>query len=268
LQPKLSPAYFGITDTIYVHSKFGGIAFNKNKDIDIISIKLNSNNIIDQVDSKKVRDNEDFILDTGLNHLIFFADDFGNNGFSSASVNVQLDGNMNNNIFDFKQIKNLGATFIVLKIFMLFDEKSATSFSEKPIEQKVNNTSTETITVNNIQGNNLNRPVKIIGNIVSKSKQLTFAIWDDAVEDGDTISLSINNRWITQGFPVKKKPQFITVTLDPGPNEITFIADNLGSIIPNTSVLEIIDGNKRKTFYIETDFNHSDAVKIFYDVAD
>jgi hypothetical protein len=106
----------------------------------------------------------------------------------------------------------------------------------------------------------------MVGNIISHSQQLTFAIWDDAVEDGDTISLSINGRWITKGYPVLKKPQFITVTLQPGPNLITFVADNLGSIIPNTSVLEIIDGKKRKSFFIETDLFRNNLVNIFYDV--
>jgi hypothetical protein len=95
---------------------------------------------------------------------------------------------------------------------------------------------------------------------------LTFAIWDDAVEDGDSISLRINERWITQGFPVRKKPQFITVNLDPGPNYISFIADNMGSIIPNTSVLEIIDGKRRKSFHIETDLDQNNQVRIYYEL--
>ena len=112
--------------------------------------------------------------------------------------------------------------------------------------------------------NGLKRKNKVIGNSVSNSAQLTFAIWDDAIEDGDTISLSVNGKWIAKGFPVKKKAQFITVTLDPGPNIITFVAENLGSIVPNTSVLEIIDGKKRKSFYIETDLNQNNQIKILY----
>ena len=54
--------------------------------------------------------------------------------------------------------------------------------------------------------------------------------------------------------------------MNPGPNVITFIADNLGTIPPNTSVLEIIDGKKRKSFYIETDMNKNNQIKIFYEV--
>jgi hypothetical protein len=112
----------------------------------------------------------------------------------------------------------------------------------------------------------IQRNTKIIGDLITQNPQLTFAFWDDAVEDGDTISLSINNQWITEDFPVKKKPQFITVSLQPGPNLITFIPKNLGSIPPNTSVLEIIDGKKRKSFYIETDMNLNNQVNIYYDI--
>ena len=107
---------------------------------------------------------------------------------------------------------------------------------------------------------------KLVGSIVATSKQVVLAIWDDAVEDGDSISININGEWIAKGFPVKKIPQFITVTLKPGGNTINFIADNLGSIPPNTSVLEIIDGKKRKSYTLETTVGENNLVKIFYDL--
>ncbi len=264
LQPKTSPAYFGIVDTIFAKTKFGSVKFLNNNDADIISLKLNGNIIVDQIDSKKNRDNEDFILDTGLNILVFFADDFGKNGTSSSSVNIQFDNT--EKILDFKELQNTAATFIVIKIFLKFDEGSITKFDNYPTDMLNNNIGNNTGNNLNNKPSSLNRNSKLIGSIVARSQQITFAIWDDAVEDGDTISLSINDKWITKNFPVLKRPQFITVTLDPGPNVITFVAENLGSIIPNTSVLEIIDGKKRKSFYIETDLNQNNLIKIFYDL--
>jgi hypothetical protein len=154
----------------------------------------------------------------------------------------------------------------VMKVFVQFNESSVThfeSYSEDALNNKINSIPQGK---NNNISTSLNRPGKIIGSIVAKSQQITFAIWDDAVEDGDTISISINDKWITKNFPVLKKPQFITVTLTPGPNVITFVAENLGSIIPNTSVIEIIDGKKRKSFFIETDLNQNNLIKIFYDL--
>ncbi|MEO7047238.1 MAG: hypothetical protein ABI091_18190, partial [Ferruginibacter sp.] len=51
----------------------------------------------------------------------------------------------------------------------------------------------------------------------------------------------------------------------PGENAINFIADNVGSIPPNTSVLEIIDGKKRKAYRLETVPGDNNFVKIYYD---
>jgi hypothetical protein len=67
------------------------------------------------------------------------------------------------------------------------------------------------------------------------------------------------------GISVKKKPQFIKVSLYPGENKIIFIADNLGSIPPNTSILEIIDGKHRKSYMIDTNLGQNNAIKIIYD---
>jgi len=264
LQPKISPCYFGIIDTLFAKTKYGSVKFSSNKTSDIISIKINSNNIVDQIDSKKNRDNEDFLLDTGLNIIVFYTDEFGKNAYSNAAVEMQFD-NLNRSL-DFREAQNIAASFIVMKVFVQFNESSVTrfeSYSEDALNNKIN---TIPQGKNNNLSTSLNRPGKIIGSIVAKSQQITFAIWDDAVEDGDTISISINDKWITKNFPVLKKPQFITVTLTPGPNVITFVAENLGSIIPNTSVIEIIDGKKRKSFFIETDLNQNNLIKIFYDL--
>ena len=111
----------------------------------------------------------------------------------------------------------------------------------------------------------LQRSTTVMGEMETKSAQITLALWDDALEDGDTISLNINGKWLVQGFSVKKTTQFINVRLERGPNKITFIAENLGAVPPNTSVLEIIDGKKRRAFKIETTLTSNNAINIFYD---
>jgi len=267
LEPKASPKYLGLIDTLFSKSNMGAVEFLNNNDLDIVSMKLDNKYIVDQVDSKKRRDNEDFILDTGMNILVFYADDFGKNMASTASANLIFE--RFNYLLDFKSRENLGATFIAVKIYHPYDEEQNTKFQDMStvyfkekdtkdyISNKVNS---------NDASNLLNRTDKVIGNIVSTAQHLDFAIWDDALEDGDSISLSINGKWIVRGFPVKKQPQQLSVTLSPGPNVITFIADNEGSIVPNTAILEIIDGRKRKSFNIETNLRENNVVKIYYDV--
>ena len=264
LKPKVSPVLFGLTDTIFVQSKDGAVKFFGNKDNDIISILLNGKELIDQVDSKKTREDEEFILDTGLNILSFFCDDFGKISPSTAKIRLNFDKAGYD--LDFKQPENEGAAVMSIKIYYQYNKEDFAKFEAGP-------SGTDFIKLYESIANKfppsdsgMRRQAKLVGNITSRSQQLTFAIWDDAVEDGDTISLTINGKWIVQHFPVLKKPQFVTVTLQPGPNLITFVADNLGSIVPNTSVLEIIDGKKRKSYFIETDLLQNNLVNIFYDI--
>ncbi len=257
-------AYYGITDTIFVSPKTGSIHFNKNRDNDIISLQVNGSAVVDQVDSKKDRDDEDIVLDTGLNIICLFADDFGKSHPAGASVALQID---NSSIpMDFNASENLAANYIALRVFRRYSEDEQTQFSQfDPNDPRYQHSFTKRPP--GPSGNNLiTRQNKTIGGLLSRSAELTFAVWDDAVEDGDTISICINERWIVKGFPVLKKPQFIKVKLDPGPNLITFVAENLGSIIPNTTVLEIIDGNKRKSFHVETDLDNNNQIKVLYNL--
>lgn len=251
LDTKLSAAYFGIKDSVFLKRKDGYILFNKNKKIDndTVSIALNGKMIADQVPLNKKREAEEFLLDTGMNVLVVFADNFGKNPPNHGKF--QVDFSYKQWMIDFMQAEDQGSTFIVSRLFYEQDKASITRFASF-----FDSTPTEKI---------LNRESKLLGNLVATSHEITLALWDDAVEDGDSISLNINGNWITRGFPVLKKPQFIKVSLKPGPNSITFVADNLGSIPPNTSVLEIIDGNKRKAFMIDTDMDKNNLVRIFYD---
>jgi hypothetical protein len=264
LQPRYSPLYIGIMDTLFVNTKKLDLKIKINKDNDIVSSRLSQNPVWDQVDSKKEREDEIVVLDTGLNILGFFADDFGKTGYSSASMEIGMENF--SRILNFGVKENQGFTFIAQKIYYRQKEEDITSFDEISIEEKKpGNKSTFSKTKGGKE--NLNeKQIKTIGTLKSRSNKLKFAIWDDAVEDGDTISIMVNDNWIASGLPVKKKPTFIEVSLQPGSNSIVFQADNLGSIVPNTSVVEIIDGKKRKSYFIETDLDHMNRINIIFDV--
>lgn len=187
-------------------------------------------------------------MDTGINYLTLFADNFKKGMPNKAKINTEL-GKKKFSL-DFTDKSEIAATYIIAKLYYDKEQDANTRF------QYVNMTDPEF--------KSLSRNEKLVGSIISSSQQITLALWDDAVEDGDSVSININGTWIARGFPVKKNPQFIIVTLSPGPNTITFVADNLGSIPPNTSVLEIIDGKKRKSFSIETNLDQNNLIRIFY----
>ncbi len=251
LVPKLSPAYFGLLDTVHLQTRDGIINFSGNKKSgnDIITVVMNGRTILDQVDPGKKKPPEEILLDTGLNILTLFADNFYKALPGKAKINLEF-GKRKFKL-DFTNKPDMAATFIVVKLYVDKDKDAVTTFQNFDLPGSANGT--------------LKRNEKLVANIISTSPEITLALWDDAVEDGDSVSININGKWIARGFPVKKNPQFITVKLEPGPNSIIFIADNLGSIPPNTSVLEIIDGKKRKSFTIETNLDQNNLVRIFYD---
>lgn len=250
LIPQFSPTYFGLRDTVFLPTRDGviNLTSDKKKDKDIISVTLNGQVMFDKIRLNKKPHLEEILLDTGLNILTFFADNFGNTLPNTGKLKLEFGPKRLELAFTNKA--DSAATFIVVKLFCDPDKSKEIYFQNYT-------SSAEEI--------KLNKNEKLIGNIISTSKDIIFALWDDNVEDGDSISININGHWLVRGFPVKNNPQFMTVTLKPGPNLISFIADNLGSIPPNTSVLEIIDGKKRKSFPMESNIGEKNIIKIFYD---
>ncbi len=274
--------YYGIQDTIFVSSRECRIEFpgSKKNENGIISLLVNGLTIIDQAYLGYKKPKEEILLDTGLNTLVFYAENYGKTAANTGKMHISC--GRNRSLLNFADKKDVGATFIVARI-VYFPPKEERSENENELwklspefqlqnsdnvfyyPDKMKSDAYKKLPVKPVTDSTLYRNVKLLGNIDATARQITLAIWDDAVEDGDSISLSINGKWIVQGLAVKKRPQFIIVTLDPGQNKITFVADNLGSIIPNTSVLEIIDGKKRKSFMIDTDLNQNNLVNIYYD---
>lgn len=250
LEPALSPTYFGLRDTIYLPTRDGIINFSgvKKRKNDRVSVTLNGQVVLEKIDIEKKNQQSDILLSPGLNILTFFADNFGNDLPNISRMNLEF-GNKKFAL-DFANRKDSAATFIVVKLVCDPDKSKERYFVENtnPGEEKL-----------------LKKDEKLVGSIISGTKILTFAIWDEVIDDGDSVSIKINNEWLVRGCPVKKTPRFITVTLKPGPNIIVFLADNLGSIPPNTSVLEIIDGKRRKSYEMESNPGEKNLIKIFYE---
>lgn len=247
--PSLSPVYFGLLDSIYLPTRDGIVHLSDIKKEDVVSIAVNGSTLIDRVTLNKKPQTEDILLDTGLNIVALFAENFADDLPNAGKARFEF-GHKKFNL-DFNRRIDSGASFIVAQFYFAKDKDDDTRFQDYIM----------------LGDDPLKPNEKLMGNILSTSRQVTLAIWDDAVEDGDTISININDHWVAKDFPVKKAPQFLTVTLKPGPNTINFIANNLGSIPPNTSVLEIIDGKKRKAFMLETVMGESNLIKIFYQLS-
>jgi len=257
---------FGLMDAVHVATDTIGLAipFNKKNDSDTISLAFNGGTIVQEAEIKKKNTVPFLELVKGENVVVLFADNYGkveaNNGkafLEARSKTISLD----------LQRIDPYATFVVARLIYSpvrdTTEKTYETNTFVPASMTVVPTR---VTYDKISTDKiLQRTTTVMGEMETKSAQITLALWDDALEDGDTISLNINGKWLVQSFSVKKATQFINVMLERGPNKITFIADNLGSVPPNTSVLEIIDGKKRRSFKIETTLTSNNAINIFYD---
>ncbi|MFN8253806.1 MAG: hypothetical protein U0V75_18175 [Ferruginibacter sp.] len=249
LSPSASPVYFGLIDTVYVPTRYGAYSVSGLNKNDMASGVFNGKVLFEQWALSKKERTEEIMIDTGGNVIAFFPDYTVNSSRSYAHFRGEFE--KKKFVLDFDNPDDSGASFIAVKLAIQQDKEKNTGFQpyiypgpgEPPLQANE----------------------KLLGSVKSVSKQLTLAIWDDAVEDGDTISISINGSWIAKNFPVKKAPQFLTITLNAGANTILFEANNLGSIPPNTSVLEIIDGKRRKAFFLETVPMEHSLLKIYYD---
>jgi hypothetical protein len=251
LNPSRSPVYFGLVDTVFVTNRYGSFSAATLNKTDMASAVLNGRSLFEQWPLTKKERREEIMIDAENNVLAFFADYSINSPVSKASLQGGFDKATFN--LNFSNAADSGASFIAAKIIRLQDKEKINTFQPYQYPGPADAP---------LQANE-----KLLGSVSSTARQITLAVWDDAVEDGDTISISLNNATVANKLLIKKTPKFITITLSAGDNTILFKGENLGSIPPNTAVLEIIDGKKRKAFFLETVPGENNLLKIFYKAA-
>ncbi len=75
-----------------------------------------------------------------------------------------------------------------------------------------------------------------------KSKTVTIKMWDDQKEDGDIVSVFLNDARIKKEIAVKKNEHIFTIELKEGVNIFKLLAHNEGDNPPNTAAILIDDG--------------------------
>ena len=103
--------------------------------------------------------------------------------------------------------------------------------------------------------------VKVIP-ISLKTFSLTF--WDDKIEDGDTISLYLNNIKVLGKTRVRKKKQQLEITLKSGDNQLVMVAENLGKIGKNTAAFTIKDSDQEHNITLNAEIGKSEGIKLVY----
>ncbi len=109
------------------------------------------------------------------------------------------------------------------------------------------------------------RKVKTIETVTISSDSLVLSFYDNGVVDGDTISVYLNDQNILSKAKLKEVAAKKTVyTNFPGVEEykLTLIAENVGSIPPNTGLLVIQDGSQKYQIRFSADMQNNASIII------
>lgn len=91
--------------------------------------------------------------------------------------------------------------------------------------------------------------------------------YDNAQIDGDSITIFVNNQVVLKHQRLSAKPitTYLRIDLHNTFHEVEMVAENLGSIPPNTAILIITAGKKRYLLYLSSSETKSAKVRFVYD---
>lgn len=96
---------------------------------------------------------------------------------------------------------------------------------------------------------------------------LKLDFYDNAEIDGDSISVTVNNQTVLSHQMLGLKPitVYVKVSLDEPEQEVTMVAENLGTIPPNTALLIVTAGNKRYQLFLASNGKKNAQVRFVYE---
>lgn len=96
------------------------------------------------------------------------------------------------------------------------------------------------------------------------AKAIELRFYDNAQIDGDSIALFLNNRLIFKNIRLTDQPYTIKLNASElnEDNELVMVAENLGSIPPNTSFMVAIVGDKRYEARLYANENSSAVIRL------
>jgi hypothetical protein len=99
----------------------------------------------------------------------------------------------------------------------------------------------------------------------TESDSIKLSIYDNGEIDGDTASLYFNDSILLRSGRLSQKPIefFISLKKTKQINKIKLVAENLGSIPPNTALLIITIRNNRYIVTLSSDYSKNGSVELF-----
>lgn len=102
--------------------------------------------------------------------------------------------------------------------------------------------------------------------IETEAGEIKIELYDNGQIDGDTVSIFHNNTLIRSRMRLSQKPIAIAIAVDPSQphHEIIMVAENLGSIPPNTSIMIITTASNRYEVFISS--SEQKNAKVVFDL--
>lgn len=96
------------------------------------------------------------------------------------------------------------------------------------------------------------------------SNSISIDVWDREKEDGDIISLRLNDDWIVRNLVVRNTKKKLFINLVEGENYLILHAENQGEIPPNTATISL-SGKKNEIIELKSDMDISQGIIIKYE---
>lgn len=106
------------------------------------------------------------------------------------------------------------------------------------------------------------RNTRLAHRLETKRESVLLKIRDIADEDGDTISVSVNGRYILYEHEISHKTKRLRVPLREGENKIVVYAHNEGRVPPNTARCVLVEGWRKKRLTLTTSLNRNQSIEV------
>jgi hypothetical protein len=125
----------------------------------------------------------------------------------------------------------------------------------------------ETVAINTpktVEQKFITRKKKVFTTIPVHGDSLSLSFYDNAIVDGDSISLFLDGRMLFTHVKLSDKPYTVKIAVADlsGESELTMVAENLGAIPPNTSYMVALVGDKRHTANLSSTEDTSAVIRL------
>jgi len=112
----------------------------------------------------------------------------------------------------------------------------------------------------------LDRSTTLVRSLTVHTKEVVLNIYDDGAIDNDTISVYLDNRQVIDHAMLTDRPLIVTLHLDDNDDfhKLVLVADNEGTIPPNTSLMIVKAGDKEYKVNITSSLQMNASITFKY----